>query len=39
VIRHDLGWILEECRRRGLSARELPEPAPDSQRWIEVTRA
>ncbi len=39
VIRHDLGWIREECRRRGLSARELPEPAPDAQRWLEVTRA
>jgi hypothetical protein len=39
VIRHDLGWIVTECSRRGLNALELADPAPDQQRWLKVTRA
>ncbi len=39
VIRHDLGWIVRECNRRGLNAVELPDPAPDQQRWLKVSLA
>jgi len=39
VIRHDLGWIVRECNRRGLNALELPDPGPDQQRWLKVTWA
>ena len=36
VIRHALGWLEEQCRRRRLSVQELPGEAFDGQVWLRV---
>jgi glycosyl transferase family 4 len=39
VIRHDLGWIRDECAARGLAVEERPEDDYGGQRWLLLRRA
>ena len=36
VIRHSLTWIMEQCHRRGLQAKELSGQAFDGQTWLRI---
>jgi hypothetical protein len=36
VIRHDLGWILDQCRRRSLIVQELAALTLDDQSWLSI---
>jgi SAM-dependent methyltransferase len=38
VVRHSLGWIVQEAARHGLSARLAPHPIVNQQYWLKVTR-
>jgi hypothetical protein len=39
VIRHSLGWILGQCKRRALQVDELPGIDCDSQFWLRIRHA
>lgn len=36
VIRHDLQWIIEQCRKRHLSCEEIPGVDCDGQLWLRI---
>ncbi len=38
IVRHSYRWIEEQCRRRGLTVRELREDNFGSQRWLRIDR-
>lgn len=38
VIRHSLGWLIQQCQTRGLQAEELSGVDCDSQFWLRIRR-
>jgi hypothetical protein len=38
VIRHDISWIVEQCRKHGLSCEEVAGVDCDGQLWLRIQR-
>ncbi len=39
IVRHSYRWIEDQCRRRGLTVKEVRQDNFGSQRWLRVERA